>query len=565
MATQVTLNSGSVDSAGSLALKTNGTTTAVTINASQGVEFNAGAVGTPSITTTGDTNTGIFFPAADTIAFSEGGVESMRITSAGNVGIGITSPDGRLHVHNGTAGSVTPQANADDLTVENNANAGISILSPDANVASIYFGSPASAFNAQIESGYNAGAPYLKFNTSAAERMRIDSAGNMGLGVTPSAWTSFSAFQFGENGSLAANDFGADNAQVILGNNTFYDGAYKYIATGDSATRYSQAAGAHSWSTAASGTAGNTISFTQAMTLNASGNLGIGTTTPFAKLSAEQAGGNLITARYNSSNAPIGVFIGGSSGAGFFGSNLTWSSGNTFNYAISSLPTYWIGNPAGQAALIFGYGSGTAGTDALTSTERMRIDSSGNLLVGTQSVLINSARRGISVATPTGTFVAGSFKNEGGASAQTIDVWNAVTSGNANFISFFTEGSPTDRGGLYYDRAANQTKLAATSDQRLKENIVDAPAALPVVAQIKVRQYDWKETGSTNIGFVAQELHQVVERAVAVGEDNEDGSIKRPWGVDNATLVPYLVKAIQEQQAIITQLQADVAALKGTA
>ena len=90
MATQVTLNSGSVDSAGSLALKTNGTTTAVTINASQGVEFNAGTAAAPSITTTGDTNTGIFFPAADTIAFAEGGVESARIDSAGNFGLGVT-------------------------------------------------------------------------------------------------------------------------------------------------------------------------------------------------------------------------------------------------------------------------------------------------------------------------------------------------------------------------------------------------------------------------------------------------------------------------------------------
>jgi hypothetical protein len=85
MATQVTLNSGSVDSAGSLALKTNGTTTAVTINASQGVEFNAGAVGTPSITTTGDTNTGIYFPAADTIAIATGGTERVRVTSTGEV------------------------------------------------------------------------------------------------------------------------------------------------------------------------------------------------------------------------------------------------------------------------------------------------------------------------------------------------------------------------------------------------------------------------------------------------------------------------------------------------
>jgi len=84
MATQVTLNSGSVDSAGSLALKTNGTTTAVTINASQGVEFNAGTAALPVITTTGDTNTGIFFSAADTIDFAEGGVATGQFDSSGN-------------------------------------------------------------------------------------------------------------------------------------------------------------------------------------------------------------------------------------------------------------------------------------------------------------------------------------------------------------------------------------------------------------------------------------------------------------------------------------------------
>ena len=56
------------------------------------VEFTAGSVSAPSITTTSDTNTGIYFPAADTIAFTEGGVESMRIDSSGNVGIGTASP-----------------------------------------------------------------------------------------------------------------------------------------------------------------------------------------------------------------------------------------------------------------------------------------------------------------------------------------------------------------------------------------------------------------------------------------------------------------------------------------
>jgi hypothetical protein len=63
-----------------------------TLGATGVATFSAGTVSAPAITTTGDTNTGIFFPAADTIAFTEGGVESMRITSAGDVGIGTSSP-----------------------------------------------------------------------------------------------------------------------------------------------------------------------------------------------------------------------------------------------------------------------------------------------------------------------------------------------------------------------------------------------------------------------------------------------------------------------------------------
>ena len=87
-------------------------TGAATLSSSLGVTgvttFAAGAVGTPSITTTGDTNTGIYFPAADTIAFTEGGAEAMRIDSSGNVGIGTTVSTARLHsmVTSGTTTTV---------------------------------------------------------------------------------------------------------------------------------------------------------------------------------------------------------------------------------------------------------------------------------------------------------------------------------------------------------------------------------------------------------------------------------------------------------------------------
>jgi uncharacterized protein YaiE (UPF0345 family) len=114
--------------------------------------------------------------------------------------------------------------------------------------------------------------------------------GNLGLGVTPSAWSSAfgSVLQFksaGSNGGGSLTGSGGSNFRMFA--NTFYDGSYKYIVNG-TATQYEQD-GYHAWFTAPSGTAGNAISFTQAMTLNASGFLGIGTTSPAERLSVAGA------------------------------------------------------------------------------------------------------------------------------------------------------------------------------------------------------------------------------------------------------------------------------------
>jgi len=105
----------------------------------------------------------------------------------------------------------------------------------------------------------------LAFGTDGAAQMTLSTSGNLGLGVTPSSWsgTNVKAFQFGNSGALAnSGTFG-----TIVFNNSYYNSGYKYI-TSNSASAYVQDGSTHLWYQASSGTAGNAISFTQAMTLD---------------------------------------------------------------------------------------------------------------------------------------------------------------------------------------------------------------------------------------------------------------------------------------------------------
>jgi len=125
-------------------------------------------------------------------------------------------------------------------------------------------------------------AGYIRFDTAgASEKMRLNSSGNLGLGVTPSAWGTFSSVFQGVGYSLAGFSSGT-NVQSALYCNAFFNGT-NYIYRGSAAaSQYLQISGEHQWFNAPVGTAGNAITFTQAMTLDASGNLGIGTSSPNA-------------------------------------------------------------------------------------------------------------------------------------------------------------------------------------------------------------------------------------------------------------------------------------------
>jgi hypothetical protein len=154
-----------------------------------------GSVAAPSYTFAGDLNTGMWSPAADTIAFSEGGTEVMRITSAGNVGIGTASPGEKLDV----AGGNVRIANNQNLSFRNAAGTGTANLllqSDDNFVASNAAGTPIFSFtqaasplaiygaNANNRMTFDAGANAVFWAINGSERMRISSAGNVGIGTS---------------------------------------------------------------------------------------------------------------------------------------------------------------------------------------------------------------------------------------------------------------------------------------------------------------------------------------------------------------------------------------------
>lgn len=126
-------------------------------------------------------------------------------------------------------------------------------------------------------SAYRATGASLNFYATTAggtltKYATLDASGNLGIGVTPSAWTGGKALQLSSTTSLFN-----DSTDTYFGNNFYYSTGWKYLTTA-AAMQYQQGAGGHKWFTAPSGTAGNAITFTQAMTLDASGNLGLGVT-----------------------------------------------------------------------------------------------------------------------------------------------------------------------------------------------------------------------------------------------------------------------------------------------
>jgi hypothetical protein len=207
----------------------------------------------------------------------------------------------------------------------------------------------------------------LMFLTNNIERMRLDASGNLGLGVTPSAWSGVTTLQIG-NSSL-----GDASTNLQLTHNAYYDGGnWRYI-TSAAASNYYQAGGFHFWRTAPSGTAGNAISFTQAMTLNASGNLSIGNTNDTYKLDVNGTG----IFRNN-----LNVTVGGLTTT-FTGNDITFSrAGATYITATGAGSSLYIGTNNVTDRLVIASTGAATFSSSVTAQQSKFWDGTQGLFIG---------------------------------------------------------------------------------------------------------------------------------------------------------------------------------------
>jgi hypothetical protein len=274
---------------------------------------------------------------------------------------------------------------------------------------------------------------------------------------------------------------------------------------------------------------------TEVMRLDSSGSLGVNTTVPanYGKFSVIGVGSGLNSALFVGNTqsdgaqtpANSGLMFGQTSNATGFGQAAIWPIGS--------------GGFVGMLAFGTSNGGGTGGTFAMS--EKMRIDNTGNLLVGlTQfSGVTGGASGRVSI-----NFTSGQYG---------LRIFNG-TGGNANPVQFSnTTGGEV---GTIFVTSTNTT-YNTSSDYRLKENVKPMIGALDKISLLKPCTYTWKSTGIDGQGFIAHELQEVVPDAVCGEKDavHEDGSIK-PQGIDTSVLVATLTAAIQELKAEFDEYKA---------
>ena len=443
--------------------------------------------------------------------------EKMRISSNGDVGIGVTSPLSKLHI-------LDSSSTATKLTI--GASGEVPIIT-------------AGGTNTDLQIQAVGPGGFLNFitGTSGASRILINSAGKVGIGTTSPA------HRLQVNGDSTVNGGGKFGWVHNPGtDNNIYNFIQTSVTSGQSyAAEPLEISGAR-W------TNGNTrgIIFThqtsgEIMTIMTGGNVGIGDTSPsfplvVSKSSSSTSNGAdasyrfaLVNPDQTNNNYALMSFSDGTAqpGSGFFGMQFT---DHTNNYGDLCFGT--------RGASGFG--------------ERMRIKSGGNVGINKTSPAVKldvaDSKAGSTFTTGIARFENTIETSSGGAGV--LSVANNYQGGFGTLIKFYFEESSV--ASINFNASATAVVYNTTSDYRLKEDLKSFNG-LEIIDQIKTYNYKWKKADARGYGALAHELQEVFPEAVTGDKDGEDMQ-----GVDYSTLVPVLIKSIQELKVEIESLKQQI-------
>jgi hypothetical protein len=465
-----------------------------------------------------DTSTGTRIIFGTSTNGSAGQSEKMRLDNAGNLGIGTSSPTAKLTINSFV--NISGPIASFKQSAETSAFNGLALQrSANDTTLGLAFNSSADAW--QLSSSYSSTGAYkpIQLVTSDVVRVTLDTAGNLGLGVTPSAWSVLTALQV-KNASVWGS--GADSG---FANNGFFNGSgWRYITTSGAAL-YQTSANVHAWYNAPSGTAGNAISFTQAMTLDASGNLGIGTSSPASTLDVVATGVAVGTIRTSSTTGARDAKL------------------------RLNVPSTGGDDPAGQIEFTYGTGYTVAGSIQMThtnpnmkfftgTTERARIDGNGNLLVGGTSVVLSSK------------FLS-QFNGNTNNGAVLNETANATST---TFLAFTLSG--TDIGSVIRVGATSAVVYNTTSDYRLKTVTGAVTGQGARIDALKPVDYLWKEDNSQARGFLAHEFQTVYPNSVSGDKDAVDANGNPKHQSMQAATSEVIADLVAEIQSLRQRLSA---------
>jgi len=468
-------------------------------------------------------NTNSYFLAGSSGAyvFSTAGSERARIDSSGNLGIGTSSP--------ATALDIT-SANTNVANFNGTGTNGTAIKLQNSGTNTFVIGS-SKYLTGGSASEYGIGtlgATPIIFVTNGSERARIDSSGNFGLGVTPSAWgaSNWKAIELG-SGSLASYQ----TLALSLFQNAYNNGSNYVYKTTAAASFCTQSGGSHQWFTAPSGTAGNAISFTQAMTLNASGQLGIGTTSPSSILHLSD-NPPIIKLNNNASN-DTPYIQGGTSGAG--GDGYLYLSGG------ASRGVKLAYNNGTVAATVDGSGNFLVGTTTTsTSTTTGALTVSGGLGVA-GNVYANSVYSGgalvltapSAIANSAAVYANGAFAQANAAFAQDNLVFSVANSAGIYANGAFAKANAafTVANGAAFVANTDYTTISATA------GVYGGTTAIPVITLAA----NGRISSISNTSFTSGGVTSVTGTSPVVSSGGTTPAISLASGYGD-TLNPYASK-----------------------